>query len=111
MLEGVVGRKVWRVPIANSFPVFLKVQPDGSTTTEVRKFEDFITTSMGRPARSASAASPYADRAFNFAGARKSIRMYWQRFSKSLESDLSYPDATREPKISRLVAGSRCGSK
>jgi murein DD-endopeptidase MepM/ murein hydrolase activator NlpD len=57
----------------NSFPVFLRAQQDGSTTAEIRRFEDFVSGAGSRIGRSFATAAEQADKAFNFTAARKAI--------------------------------------
>lgn len=57
----------------NQFPVFLKAQMDGSTTVEVRKFEDFVTSGAKRAAKAVTDAGATADGAFSFRNAKKNI--------------------------------------
>jgi murein DD-endopeptidase MepM/ murein hydrolase activator NlpD len=57
----------------NQFPVFLKVQPDGSTVTEIRKFEDFVTGSASRIGRTFTQAASQADKGFDFSNVRRAV--------------------------------------
>jgi murein DD-endopeptidase MepM/ murein hydrolase activator NlpD len=57
----------------NQFPVFLKAQVDGTVTAEVRKFEDFLTSSAQRIGRSFNQAAEQADQGFDFSKTRKAI--------------------------------------
>ena len=58
----------------NQFPVFLRIAQDGSVTTEIRKFEDFVHASGRRAADAFSQAGRNAGDGWDFATMRRQLR-------------------------------------
>lgn len=78
----------------NQFPVFLKMEQDGTVTAEVRKLEDVLIGSGRRVAEGLRRAGRDADRAFNFDAAIRQITELENRmrsFRNSMSSQRGEP--------------------